>query len=68
MFFFRAIAALWRMSFSPFHKGGKFWLIPFLVPYLGAVIGVSVYSLAIQRVRQERIVNKKTKSVQFITS
>eukprot|EP00091_Calanus_sinicus_P021139 TRINITY_DN6102_c0_g1_i3.p1 TRINITY_DN6102_c0_g1~~TRINITY_DN6102_c0_g1_i3.p1 ORF type:complete len:263 (-),score=61.78 TRINITY_DN6102_c0_g1_i3:81-869(-) len=64
----RAIAALWRMSLSPFHKGGKFWLIPFLVPYLGAAIGVSVYSLAIQRVGQESIVTKKTKSVQFITS
>lgn len=64
----RAIAAVWRMSLSPFHKGGKFWLIPLLVPYLGAVIGVSVYSLCIQRMRQERLITKKPKSVQFINN
>ena len=66
--FFRVVAAVWRMSFSPFHTGGKFWLVPFLVPYLGAVIGVSVYSLFIQRMRQERLITKKTKTVQFISN
>ena len=56
------------MSFSPFQRGGKFWLVPLLVPYLGAVIGVSVYSLAIQSMRQQDIITKKNKSVSFITS
>lgn len=64
----RVIAAAWRMSFSPFQRGGKFWLVPLLVPYLGAVIGVSIYSLAIQSMRNQDIIHKKPKSVQFITS
>lgn len=45
----RLIAAIYRGAWSPFSVGGRFWLIPFLVPYLGSVIAVSVYSLFIEK-------------------
>ena len=49
LLFFRLIAAIYRGSWTPFEVGGRFWLIPFLVPYLGSVIAVSVYSLFIEK-------------------
>jgi len=58
----RAMAALWKMSKSPFTGTGHFWLVPFLIPYLGGVIGVIVYQLCIVGMRMEAVVTKK---VQF---
>ena len=40
---------MYRQSWSPFEKGGNFWMIPFLVPYLGSIIAVSVYSIMIEK-------------------
>ena len=58
----RAIAALWKMSLSPFTSTGHFWLVPFLLPYLGGVIGIITYQLCIVGMRMEAVVTKK---VQF---
>jgi len=58
----RAIAALWKMSLSPFTSSGHFWLVPFLLPYLGGVIGIITYQLCIVGMRMEAVVTKK---VQF---
>ena len=60
----RVVAAIYRQSWQPFNTGDRFWMIPFLVPYLGSVIAVSVYSLFIERlslspVSQTKLVTSK---------
>ena len=57
---FRLVAALYTGDLSPFHKGNNFWMIPFLVPYLGSVIAVCVYSFFIERLS---VTYRKSKSV-----
>ena len=57
---FRLVAALYTGDLSPFHNGNNFWMIPFLVPYLGSVIAVCVYSFFIERLS---VAHKKSKSV-----
>ena len=57
---FRLVAALYTGDLSPFHNGNNFWMIPFLVPYLGSVIAVCVYSFFIERLS---VTYKKSKSV-----
>ena len=47
----RLMAALYNGDLSSFRKGGNFWMIPFLVPYLGSLIAVSVYYFFIERPR-----------------
>ena len=54
------VAALYTGDLSPFHKGNNFWMIPFLVPYLGSFIAVCVYSFFIERLS---VAHKKSKSV-----
>ena len=68
----RAIAALWKMSTSPFTVTGNqrkkkkedrilsfcvcvghFWLVPFLIPYLGGVIGVIVYQVSLININKQ---------------
>ena len=56
---FRLVAAIYTGDLSPFHNGNNFWMIPFLVPYLGSVIAVCVYSFFIERLSG----TKKSKSV-----
>lgn len=56
----RLVAALYTGDLSPFHKGNNFWMIPFLVPYLGSVIAVCVYSFFIERLS---VTYRKSKSV-----
>ena len=43
------MAAIYRQSWTPFTMANDFWMIPFLVPFLGSIIAVSVYSLLIER-------------------
>ena len=68
----RAMAALWKMSTSPFTVTGKhrnkkedrilsfcvfvghFWLVPFLIPYLGGVIGVIVYQVSLININKQQ--------------
>ena len=57
---FRLVAALYTGDLSPFHNGNNFWMIPFLVPYLGSVIAVCVYSFFIERLS---VTYNKSKSV-----
>lgn len=62
----RAVAAIWTSSLDPFHKGGHFWLVPLLVPFLGAVIGVIVYQLLVVSMRQDSQTKTRIKkAVQF---
>ena len=60
----RLLASLWKMSFSPFTSTGHFWLVPFLIPYLGGVVGIITYQLLIVSMRADAIITKK---VQFAT-
>lgn len=58
----RVMASIWKMSTSPFTSTGHFWLVPFLIPYLGGVLGTITYQLCIISLRAEPVITKK---VQF---
>jgi hypothetical protein len=53
--FFRLVAAIWhsflRSEFDrdPFTRGGSFWLVPLIVPYLGGLAALLVYNTLIVR-------------------
>jgi hypothetical protein len=52
---FRLVAAIWhsflRSEFDrdPFTRGGSFWLVPLIVPYLGGLAALLVYNTLIVR-------------------
>merc|ERR1712106_1177541 len=49
----RAIAAWWQGDLTPFYKGGHFWTVPLLLPFLGSVLGVISYQLLIIEFRMD---------------
>ena len=57
---YRLVAAVYRQSWSPFHTGDNFWMIPFLVPFLGSVTAVCVYSFLIERLE---VTNRKSDTI-----
>jgi len=59
----RAVSCLWTMSMAPITSTGHFWLVPFLLPYLGGVLGVLIYQVFIVSMRFEPVITKK---VQFV--
>ena len=59
----RLMASAWTQDLQSFTATGHFWLVPFLLPYLGGVLGVITYQLLIVNMRPQRMGPKK---VQFV--